>query len=145
MKLAPILLVVLPLLGGGAGYGAGVMLKAQSGAKAAQAAVPQEVSLGKLVVQIYHVRQIGTLITEVSLKVKNADAAASLESPEGKARVRDAAYRVLLAAAETPLFHAGPVTADQVAAALQSGLTGQVPGLLAVQVKSALTQTSPRT
>lgn len=142
MKLALPLLIGLPLLGGGLGYAGGRMLAATAQADpTAPAEVAAPVKIGQIAVQVYHVRQISDLVVEIEVKAKGA---ARLADGVGLARLRDRAYRILLDAAETPLFAAGQVPPDQIAAVLQSGFARTEPEIESVTVSSAVSSDRPR-
>jgi hypothetical protein len=144
MRLRLLLLLGLPLVGGGLGYGAGGLLKAQAGSKKPAAEAPQPVKLGQFAVDIYHVRQISTLVANVELQVKDAATAARLSGAAGRDRLRDRAYRLLFDAAETPLFLAGHVPPERIAALLKTGLAPRTPGIDSVKILSAVSSDRPR-
>ncbi|GHD99232.1 hypothetical protein U879_09555 [Defluviimonas sp. 20V17] len=146
----PLLLVALaPALAGAAGYFGARFLNpapAPTAAAAAGHAAPKPdatLPVGTFAVQIYQPRRIDTLVAEVSVTVAGPSEA-TLQTPQGMARLRDRAYQVLLDAAETPDYRGQDITAAQVARTLAAGLGPAAPGLRGVSVQEAVTMKTPR-
>ncbi|WP_102223647.1 hypothetical protein [Acidimangrovimonas sediminis] len=161
-RLVPILILVLvPLLAGIAGYAGGRVLRpapapatsSLSAAAGAKTEPPGEtrIDAGQFAVQVYRPRRIDTLVTEVSVNLP-APGAAAAGTALAHARLRDRAYQVLFDAAETPAFHTPQDAAEDTPAALAttiadtlaSGLGPAVPGLRGVEVRYAVRTTAPR-
>ncbi len=140
-----LLLVVLPLLGGGLGYGAGRVLAARQAAAAHQAKADPVVQLGQFVFQIYHPAKIREVVAEVQLQLAPGAEGAALDDPLGQAELRDAVYAVLFDAALTPQFQGNEVPAAMLADVLAAGLGRRFPkAVAAVQILTAVSSEQPR-
>ncbi|MFC2970509.1 hypothetical protein [Acidimangrovimonas pyrenivorans] len=141
------LLLGLPLICGGVGYGAGLFLSPDpvAQAKAAEAAqAPETIPLGRVVVQIYKARQVTYLATDLAVTVKGRANAIALASPATTTALRDRALTVLTDAAQTPLLHEDKIDKDRLAELLRIGLVKQFPRVEKVEVRAAATTDSPR-
>ena len=135
--LKPLLLLIgLPLLCGAAGYGGGLLLSPRASA-AAGAPLPSEVvetvPVGRVIVQIYKVRQITYLAIDLAVKVKGRARAIALAEPRETAALRDRVLTVLTGAAQTPLLHADKVDPERLAELLRSGLVQSFPSVQSVE------------
>lgn len=150
MRLRLLLLALLPLLSGGAGYGAGRLLasrlatQAEAAKAAAEAGPGPVVALGQIVAEAYHPATIRDFVTEAQVTLKPGAAGTALVGPMGEARLKDRAYQVLFDAVETPLLQGGDVPAQAMADLLAHGLGQSFPEVASVQILSSVSSERTR-